>query len=258
MLDLKAISTGYGGANVIRSINLKVDKGEIVTLIGANGAGKSTMVRAISGLMPISEGSILFDGRPIDQMTARDRVVAGIVQVPEGRQVFPSLSVQENLELGAYTCSGSGKIRQRIEDVCQTFPVLLERLETPAGHLSGGQQQMLAIARGLMAEPRLLILDEPSLGLSPSLVIEIFRLIAELRNRGISILLSEQNARLSLSIADRGYVIENGGIVMEGGGRELLNKPEVAAYYLGESGADLSPALAHNTHILTELRRLMA
>ncbi|MGH7090982.1 MAG: ABC transporter ATP-binding protein [Stellaceae bacterium] len=237
MLELRRVHTGYGGLDVIHGIDLVVGGGEIVALVGANGAGKSTLVKAVSGLLPLSSGEILFEGGRIDRLSPRARVVKGIAQVPEGRQMFGGLTVAENLRLGAYVHHRSlseAALEKRMRSVCERFPVLLERLGEPVSNLSGGQQQMLAIARGLMAEPRLLVLDEPSLGLAPVLVAEIFRLIAALRaERGVSIVLSEQNAKLSLAIADRAYVIEMGRVALAGTGRELLASPAVAERYLG-------------------------
>jgi branched-chain amino acid transport system ATP-binding protein len=235
-LEVRSLSTGYGGHAVVHDVDLAVNKGEIVALVGANGAGKSTLAKAISGLLPAQSGQILLDGEAIERRSPRERVRLGIAHVPEGRQVFSGLSIAENLRLGAHVHRArlsDAVLKRRIADACESFPVLLERIHQPAGTLSGGQQQMLAIARGLMAQPRYLVLDEPSLGLSPNLVVEIFRMIEKLRARGIAILLSEQNARMSLAIADRAYVIETGRVVIEGSGRELLAKPEVAERYLG-------------------------
>lgn len=236
MLELRRLSTGYGGRAVVHEIDLAVEPGRIVALVGANGAGKSTLVKAISGLLPPLSGQILLDGIAIERRTPRERVLAGIAHVPEGRQVFAGLTIAENLRLGAYAHRGrigEAGINERISKVCGHFPVLLERMHQSAGTLSGGQQQMLAIARGLMAQPRLLLLDEPSLGLSPILVAEIFRMIEDLRAEGIAILLSEQNARLSLAVADHAYVIEIGRVALEGRGQDLLGRPEVAERYLG-------------------------
>ena len=236
MIELRRLSTGYGGRAVVHEIDLAVEPGRIVALVGANGAGKSTLVKAISGLLPPLSGQILLDGIAIERSTPRERVLAGIAHVPEGRQVFAGLTIAENLHLGAYAYRGrigEAGINERISKVCGHFPVLLERMHQPAGTLSGGQQQMLAIARGLMAQPRLLLLDEPSLGLSPILVAEIFRMIEDLRAEGIAILLSEQNARLSLAVADHAYVIEIGRVALEGRGQDLLGRPEVAERYLG-------------------------
>jgi len=236
MLEVRRLSTGYGGRAVVHEIDLAVEPGRIVALVGANGAGKSTLVKAISGLLPPLAGQILFDGSAIERRTPRERVLAGIAHVPEGRQVFGALTIAENLRLGAYAYRrriGESEINERISNICERFPVLLERMHQPAGTLSGGQQQMLAIARGLMAQPRLLLLDEPSLGLSPILVAEIFRMIEQLRAQGIAILLSEQNARMSLAIADHAYVIETGRVALAGRGQDLLGRPEVAERYLG-------------------------
>ena len=236
MLELKGVATGYEVANVIHGIDLTVAPGEIVALVGANGAGKSTLVKTIAGILALRAGEIALDGKRIDRLSPRARVLAGIALVPEGRQVFGGLSVLENLRLGAYARRremGEAKMKTRIDQAGSRFPILRQRLNEPAANLSGGQQQMLAIARGLMAEPKILVLDEPSLGLAPVLVTEIFRLIASLRAEGRAILLSEQNAKLSLAIADRAYVIENGCVTLSGTGRELLNNPEVAERYLG-------------------------
>jgi branched-chain amino acid transport system ATP-binding protein len=236
MLEIKKVSAGYAGIDVIHDLDLSVKSGEIVALIGANGAGKSTLVKTISGLLSPSAGEMSFDGQRIEGLNPRARVRLGIAHVPEGRQMFPGMTVAENLRLGAYSRGGPlvmKALRPRIEEVCQRFPILLERLNMPAGNLSGGQQQMLAIARGLMAEPKLLILDEPSLGLAPVLVEEIFRLIHGLKEQGLSILISEQNARMSLAVSDRAYVIEMGRVAMSGLGRDLLDNPEVAERYLG-------------------------
>jgi branched-chain amino acid transport system ATP-binding protein len=235
-LEVRQLTAGYDRHAVVHGLNLTVGEGEIVALVGANGAGKSTLLKAISGLLPVQSGQILFGGRPIEGDSPRQRVLLGIAHVPEGRQVFGGLSIEENLRLGAYAHRdqlGASGIQARIAEVCKTFPVLVDRMHTPAGNLSGGQQQMLAIARGLMAQPKILLLDEPSLGLSPILVADIFRMIKLLRSQGIAILLSEQNARLSLEIADRGYVIESGKVVIEGAGQQLLGQAEVVERYLG-------------------------
>jgi len=235
MLEIKGLTTGYDSGDVLHDIALRVGKGEIVALVGANGAGKSTLVKTVSGMVPARTGEILFEGSRIERLKPRDRVELGIAHVPEGRQIFPGLTVAENLELGAYSHGALDRsvLRQRMQKVCAPFPILLERLSEPVSNLSGGQQQMLAIARGLMAEPRLIMLDEPSLGLAPALVVEIFRMIAGMRALGLAILLSEQNARSSLAISDRAYVIEQGRVALEGSGRELLGRSEVAERYLG-------------------------
>ncbi|HYB56729.1 MAG TPA: ABC transporter ATP-binding protein [Alphaproteobacteria bacterium] len=239
MLEVRALVAGYGRSTALEGVDLTLGAGEIVTLLGANGAGKSTLLKSISGLLPARSGEILFEGARIDQLSARARVRLGIVHVPEGRQIFVGLSVLDNLRLGAFTVRrtlGEAGLAARLEAVCERFPVLRERLYDPVGHLSGGQQQMLALARGLMAGPRLLLLDEPSLGLGPRLVAQMFKLVAQLRDGGISILLSEQNARMSLAIANRGYVIESGRIALAGEGRDLIGRAEVAERYLGVGG----------------------
>lgn len=261
MLELTCVSTGYETANVIHDIDLTVAPGEIVALVGANGAGKSTLVKTISGLLALRAGTITLDGGRIDRLNARARVLAGVSLVPEGRQIFSGLTVLDNLRLGAYARRkdlDDARMKQRIDHVCERFPVLLQRLKEPAGNLSGGQQQMLAIARGLMAEPRILVLDEPSLGLAPVLVTEIFRLVASLRSEGRAILLSEQNARLSLAIADRGYVIENGRVTLAGTGKELLHNPEVAERYLGVGkGVNVADA-SHHQQMVDRLKEILA
>ncbi len=234
MLELQGVSAGYGGVDVIRGIDLTVRAGEIVTLVGANGAGKSTLVKAISGLVALRAGAVAFDGRRIETASTATRMRLGIAHVPEGRQIFSGLTVGENLALGAYVHRGQADATQaRLAAVGARFPVLRERMSALAGNLSGGQQQMLAIGRGLMAAPKLLILDEPSLGLAPRLVTEMFELIQGLRQQGLAILLAEQNAQLSLAIADRGYVIENGRVALSGSGQDLLRSKDVADRYLG-------------------------
>jgi len=259
MLELRGIAAGYGGLSVIHDIDLTVGTGEIVTLVGANGAGKSTLVKTISGLLQAHRGQILFEGKRIDTLSPRARVLMGIAHVPEGRQTFAGLTVAENLELGGLVQrqrTGQDTARH-IREVCELFPVLRERMDEVAGNFSGGQHQMLAIARGLMASPKLLILDEPSLGLSPVLVSEIFRLIASLRDRGVAILLSEQNARLSLAIADRGYVIEKGRVVLSGDGRELLRSSDIAERYLGVGAALGKLDKSRDAAITAKLQALM-
>ena len=236
MLELKSVSTGYGRQTVVHEVSLGLARGEVLALVGANGAGKSTLVKAISGVLGLHGGEIWLEDRRIDRLGPRARVLAGIAHVPEGRQVFAGLTVADNLRMGAYTRLGAlsaDELRRRIDAVLAPMPVLLQRLDEPAGNLSGGQQQMLAIARGLMSEPRVLLLDEPSLCLAPVLVAEIFRLIERLSEQGLAILLSEQNARLSLAIADRGCVMEKGRIALEGSGEALLGDPGVAERYLG-------------------------
>jgi branched-chain amino acid transport system ATP-binding protein len=236
VLELKNISVGYGRNRVLEDVDLLLERGEIVTLLGANGAGKSTLAKSISGLLRPETGTILFDGEPIDALPPAERLRRGIAHVPEGRQIFAGMSVAENLELGAYSASRSN-YAERLEFVWTLFPLLRERMKDIAGNFSGGQQQMLAIARGLMSKPKVLVLDEPSLGLAPLLVAEIFRLIVALRGQGITILLAEQNARQALSIADRGYVFENGRITLQGRAGDLMESPDVAERYLGMGGA---------------------
>jgi branched-chain amino acid transport system ATP-binding protein len=236
LLELKSVSVGYGRNRVLQNVNLTLERGEIVTLLGANGAGKSTLVKAISGLLRPESGIISLDGEAIETMLPAERLRRGIAHVPEGRQIFAGMTVLENLELGAYA-SPQPDQAERLEAVFALFPVLRERTRDIAGNFSGGQQQMLAIARGLMSKPRILLLDEPSLGVAPLLVAEIFGLIERLRAQGIAILLAEQNARQALSIADRGYVFENGKITLSGPSGDLLNSAEIAQRYLGMGSA---------------------
>jgi branched-chain amino acid transport system ATP-binding protein len=242
MLEINDLSAGYGAALILHGVSLRVGQGEMVALVGANGAGKTTLLKTISGLLTPRSGSASLGGQPLAGMSSVARVVAGLAHVPEGRQIFGDLSVEENLEIGAYTQLtkiAKDELASRIADVYRIFPILNEKKDLPAGGLSGGQQQMLAIGRGLMLKPQLLLLDEPSLGLSPLLVTEIFRVLATLRETGVSILLSEQNAKLSLAIADRGYVIETGKIVREGTGAELLASSDIMERYLGVGHASI-------------------
>jgi branched-chain amino acid transport system ATP-binding protein len=232
VLTIENLTSRYGRIEVLHGVSLNVQAGEIVTLVGSNGAGKTTLLRAVSGVQPISSGSIRFADQAIDRLRAHQRVARGIVQVPEGRQVFAPLSVEDNLQLGAFTRADK-EVRADLDEVYSTFPVLAERRDTVAGALSGGQQQMLAIGRALMARPKLVLLDEPSMGLAPVLVEQIFSIISGLKTRGLTILLIEQNANAALAIADRGYVIETGRIVMSGPGRQLLDDPRVRNAYLG-------------------------
>lgn len=248
MLDIAAISTGYGRDAVLHDVSLSVGDGEIVTLIGANGAGKSTLAKSVSGLLGLMGGEIRFETTRIDRLDTAARLARGIAHVPEGRQVFAGMTVAENLALGA----GPGP--SQLDFVCELFPVLRQRMTALAGNFSGGQQQMLAIARGLMSRPKLIILDEPSLGLSPLLVGEIFALIEGLRARGISVLLAEQNARAALAIADRGYVIENGRVTLTGPAASLLHSPDIAARYLGVGVATATSA-AQTRAMAERLRR---
>jgi branched-chain amino acid transport system ATP-binding protein len=232
MLVIDNLSSRYGRIEVLHGLSLEVKQGEIVTLVGSNGAGKTTLLRAISGVQPVSGGSIRFLGEPIDRVAPHVRVVRGIAQVPEGRQVFSPLSVEDNLRLGSWTRKDA-EVATDIEGVYATFPVLAEKRAIAAGSLSGGQQQMLAMGRALMARPKLLLLDEPSMGLAPMLVDQIFSIVAGLKRQGITVLLVEQNAYAALAIADRGYVLETGRISHTGTGRELLNDPRVREAYLG-------------------------
>lgn len=232
MLAIDNLASRYGRIEVLHGISIDVPRGEIVTLVGSNGAGKSTLMRAISGVQPIASGSIRFDDKPIDRLKPHQRVAAGIAQVPEGRQVFAPLSVEENLRLGAVTRRDGG-VRVDLDEIYAMFPALSERRTVLAGTLSGGQQQMLAIGRALMAKPKLLLLDEPSMGLAPVLVEQIFTIIGGLKARGLTVLLVEQNANAALAIADRGFVIETGRIVMTGPAKELMNDQRVRSAYLG-------------------------
>ncbi len=221
---------------MLQNVNLTLERGEIVTLLGANGAGKSTLAKSISGLLRAETGTILLDGEGIETLPPGERLRRGIAHVPEGRQIFAGMTVAENLDLGAYA-SPDADHAERLESLFKLFPLLRGRMGDVAGNFSGGQQQMLAIARGLMSKPKILLLDEPSLGVAPLLVSEIFRLIVALRAQGITILLVEQNARRALSIADRGYVFENGKITLSGPSKDLLNSPDIAKRYLGMGSA---------------------
>jgi branched-chain amino acid transport system ATP-binding protein len=243
MLQLTAIEGGYRDLVVLRGIDLEVRTGEIVALIGANGAGKTTLARTIAGLLPVRRGEIRLFEQSVNRLPAWTRIRLGMAHAPEGRQIVAGLTVADNLRLGAYALRrqrGESWVGRRIAAVCELFPPLRERLDEPGGNLSGGQQQMLAIARALMTEPKLLVLDEPSLGLAPALVSEIFRLIGRLRAAGIAVLLAEQNAQMTLAIADRAYVIEMGRVALQGSGRELLGRSDVAERYLGVGAASAS------------------
>jgi len=236
MLRLQNVSTGYGDISVLKNVSLHISRGEIVTLIGANGAGKTTLLNTICGIVRCRKGSITYNDRPIDARSADQIVRLGISQVPEGRQIFAPLSVLDNLRLGAYVRYGEGKkkVQEQIERMYELFPRLHERRNQYAGTLSGGEQQMLAIARALMASPELLVLDEPSMGLAPLVVAEIFRTVTRLRDeQRTTIFLVEQNARTALKYADRGYVIETGKIMLEGSSADLLDNREVQRAYLG-------------------------
>ena len=233
LLDLSNIRTGYGRIEALHGLDMTIGQGETVALVGANGAGKSTLLRVISGLQPLSAGTVTFDGHNLARCKAAHRVHRGIVQVPEGRQVFAGLSVEDNLTLGAFSRRRDKTVPDDLDAMYQRFPVLKEKRRLHAGNLSGGQQQMLAMARALMAKPKLLLLDEPSMGLAPLIIDEIFGIIKELKQEGITIFVVEQNASEALAIADRGYVLETGDIVATGSGETLLNDDSVKAAYLG-------------------------
>jgi branched-chain amino acid transport system ATP-binding protein len=239
LLELEDIHVHYGKIEAIKGISLEVDEGEIVTLIGANGAGKTTTLQMISGLRSVSSGRLRFNGDDITSMPGYKRVVAGIGQAPEGRGIFPGMTVEENLSMGAY--ARKGNLSKEIADVYELFPRLAERKRQLGGTMSGGEQQMLAIGRALMAQPKVLLLDEPSMGLAPMLVQQIFLIIQEINARGTTILLVEQNAQQALQIGHRAYVLETGRIVKSAAAFELLNDPEVKAAYLG---GDLGPDAA--------------
>ncbi|MCU4119479.1 ABC transporter ATP-binding protein [Variovorax sp. N23] len=233
MLKLRDISAGYGKSEVLRGVSLDVHQGEVVTLVGANGAGKTTTLRTLCGLIPATGGSIEFEGQKLSGRAPHEIVELGISMVPEGRQLFPFLTVQENLLMGAYKRSARSARDQRLAEVLKIFPRVQERLPQLAGSLSGGEQQMVAIARGMMAGPKLLIMDEPSLGLSPLLVEQMFDVVRLVASRGVTVLLVEQNVFHTLKLADRGYVLENGTITLTGTGSELLANPHVRRAYLG-------------------------
>ncbi len=235
MLQIDNLQVSYGGIKALRGINLVVEQNEVVTLIGANGAGKSSTLRAISGLVPPKGGKITYEGEDITRMDAQQVVERGLVMVPEGRRVFPNLTVEENLKIGAYLEKDHAKVRQRMEYTYESFPRLRERHWQPAGTLSGGEQQMLAVGRALMAGPKLLMMDEPSLGLAPLIVRDIFAIIKQLAAEGMTILLIEQNANAALRAAHRGYVMETGSIILSGTGAELLSNQAVRDAYLGQS-----------------------
>ncbi len=234
MLDLKDVNVYYGAVHALKGLSLNVEEGEIVTLIGSNGAGKSTTIKAISGIVAVESGTIEFEGEPIAGMPPHKVVGCGIVQIPEGRRVFPEMSVRENLEMGAYSRKDRAQIGEDLGRIFDRFPRLKERETQLAATLSGGEQQMLAVGRALMARPRLLLLDEPSMGLAPILVEEVFEIIRDISADGTTILLVEQNARMALSIADRGYVLQTGEIALAGAAEDLLQDEQVRKVYLGE------------------------
>jgi branched-chain amino acid transport system ATP-binding protein len=232
MLQLKNVESFYGGIQALKSIDVAVEKGEIVTLIGSNGAGKSTTLKSISGLVKVKTGNIVYNGREISNKPSHEVTLLGIAHVPEGRRIFPKLTVKENLLIGAFSVKSKQVVQDRMEKVFHYFPKLKSRLDQKGGTMSGGEQQMLAIGRALMMKPDLLMLDEPSMGLAPIIVEQIFEIIKELNQEGITILLVEQNAYQALQIADRGYVIQTGEIRLHGNGHDLIKNEEVREAYL--------------------------
>ena len=232
MLDIKNLSVSYGAIDAVKGISLHVDDGEIVSLIGANGAGKTTTLHTITGLVPAKSGSIVFNGQDLLKTKANKIVTLGMAHVPEGRHVFTRMSVQENLEMGAYSLKDTSHVAEDLDKVYTYFPRLKERRRQLAGTLSGGEQQMVAMGRAIMSRPNTILMDEPSMGLSPKLVKEIFRIIEKLHEEGITVLLVEQNAKMALSIADRAYVLETGRITMEGKASDLLHDEKVRKAYL--------------------------
>ena len=233
MLEVKNLSVHYGMIQAVRNVDFTVNEGEIVSLIGANGAGKSTILKTLSGLIHPSEGEIVYLGENIASTSAKKIVEKGLVQVPEGRHVFPGLTVKENLELGAFLRKDKEGIQKDMEDVFERFPILKERKDQDAQTLSGGEQQMLVMGRALMSRPKLLLLDEPSMGLAPIFIREIFKIIQEIQKTGTTVLLIEQNAKMALSISNRAYVLETGSVVLSGTGQELLESDEIQKAYLG-------------------------
>ena len=233
LLEVNNLHTYYGNIKALRGVSFEVGQGEILSFIGANGAGKSTLMNTLSGVLKPKEGTIIFDGQDITRMSPRDRVKNGIILCPEGRQIFPKFTVEENLLMGAYTDKNRENIKKNYAKVFELFPQIADRQKQQAGTLSGGEQQMLAIGRALMANPKILMLDEPSLGLSPILVEQIFALIEEINRQGTTILLVEQNAMAALDISNRAYVLETGEITLHGTGAELLNNDTVIKSYLG-------------------------
>lgn len=233
MLKIENLNIKYGAIHAVKGIDLEVNEGEIVTLIGANGAGKTSILKALSGLEKPSEGTISYEGKVLNKMSAQDIMKLGISHVPEGRRIFADMSVLENLELGAYQRKDKEGIKKDLAEVYERFPILKERKNQSAGTLSGGEQQMLAMGRALMSKPKLILLDEPSMGLAPILVREIFHIIQDIKKQGVTVLLVEQNARMALSVADRAYVLETGKIVMSGSGAELAASEDIQKAYLG-------------------------
>ena len=233
MLKVEKLNVHYGVIHALKDVSMEVKEGEIVSLIGANGAGKTTLLQTISGLLKKTSGEVVFLGKSMNKVSAKNIVKEGITQVPEGRHIFSGMSVYENLLMGAYLRKDKDGIKADLQDIYQRFPILEKRSSQDASTLSGGEQQMLAMGRALMARPKILLLDEPSMGLAPILVKEIFNIIKDINEKGTTVLLVEQNAKMALSIADRAYVIETGNIVMTGTGAELVNSPEIQKAYLG-------------------------
>ncbi len=234
MLEVKDLKVAYGRVRAVKGISFSVEQGQVVTLVGTNGAGKTTTLKTISGLIQPESGEIWFEGQRIDKTPAHEVVTRGLAHSPEGRRIFPRLSVEENLRLGAFARRDRAGVSADLDRVFDLFPILRERRSQPAGTFSGGEQQMLAIGRAMMSKPKLLMLDEPSMGLSPLMMQRIMSTIVELKSEGVTILLVEQNAQAALSLADHGYVLEVGKIVLEGSGKELLNDENVRKAYLGE------------------------
>jgi len=233
MLEIAGLHCRYGKVTALRDLSLEVRQGELVTLIGANGAGKTTTLKAISGLLPVEAGRIVFDGEDVTRVGAREILAKGIAHCPEGRHVFPYMTVQENLDMGCYLRRDAEAIAEDLSRIFERFPVLGERRRQMAGTLSGGEQQMLAIGRALMSRPRLILFDEPSLGLAPNLVETTFEIIAEIRAQGVTVLMVEQNAYAALELCDRSYLLESGEVTLTGSGKELLDNPHVKEAYLG-------------------------
>lgn len=233
MLKIEDLSVHYGVIQAVKEVSFEVKQGEIVSLIGANGAGKTTILRTISGLIRPTTGTVTFEGQQIEKVVPQKIVASGLSQVPEGRHIFAGLTVLENLEMGAFLQKNKQENKQKMKEVFERFPILAERKSQDAATLSGGEQQMLAMGRALMSQPKLLLLDEPSMGLAPIFIKEIFNIIQEIQKQGTTVLLIEQNAKMALSIANRGYVLENGKIVLSGTGEELLASDEVQKAYLG-------------------------
>ena len=237
MLKLENVTVCYGATEAVKNVSMEVKDGELVTLIGANGAGKSTTLRAISGLDPVRNGRILFEGDPIQNAAPQDIIRLGIAHCPEGRRVFPQLTVRENLEMGAFRRNDRQTIKTDIDRMLGMFPRLAERIRQSAGTLSGGEQQMLAIARALMSRPRLIMFDEPSLGLAPNFVEQVFKLVAEICESGTTVLMVEQNAYAALDLCDRSYLLSTGEVMLSGTAQEMLNNPDVRKIYLGGEAA---------------------